>query len=53
VVKRRCGSHEDTIRELRVQAGGVRVGEPLTHFSGVLSGAPRFHGSLEALSGGD
>lgn len=52
VVKRRSGAHEDTIRELRVEPGGVRVGEPLTHFSGVLSGAPRFHGSLDHLGGG-
>ena len=53
VVKRRSGKHEDTIRELRVERGGVQVGEPLTSFSGVLSGVPHFHGSVEALSGGE
>jgi circadian clock protein KaiC len=50
VVKRRCGPHEDTIREFGVGAGGVHVGEPLLRFSGVLTGVPRFHGDAGALS---
>lgn len=52
-IKRRSGSHEDVIRELSVRRGGVHVGEPLISFSGVLSGVPRFHGPLEALSQGE
>lgn len=50
VVKKRSGRHEDTIRELTISHGGVRVGEPLVQFSGVLSGAPRFFGNPAALS---
>ena len=40
VVKKRSGAHEDTLRELRLQQGGLWVGEPLTQFHGVLSGTP-------------
>jgi circadian clock protein KaiC len=40
VVKKRTGAHELTIRELEVNAGGIRVGEPLTAFRGVLTGIP-------------
>ncbi len=39
VVKKRTGRHERTIRELRLE-GGVRVGEPLRDFHGVLTGVP-------------
>lgn len=41
VVKKRTGRHERTIRELKLGANGVRVGEPLTGFQGVLSGNPQ------------
>lgn len=40
VVKKRTGFHEHTIRELELGAGGVRVGQPLTQFQGVLTGTP-------------
>jgi len=46
--KRRGGAHERTIRELRLDAG-VRVGEPLTNFQGVLTGTPTFVGDTDAL----
>jgi circadian clock protein KaiC len=49
VVKKRSGSHEDTIRELRFEAGGLRVGEVLSHFHGVLTGVPQFVGKPEDL----
>jgi circadian clock protein KaiC len=42
VVKKRTGRHERSIRELQLGAGGVRVGEPLRHFQGVLSGNPHY-----------
>lgn len=48
VVKKRSGRHERTIRELRLD-GGIRVGEPLSDFHGVLSGTPTFRGQGEAL----
>jgi circadian clock protein KaiC len=42
VAKKRGGSHENTIRELTIDAQGVRVGEPLSEFQGVLTGVPSF-----------
>jgi circadian clock protein KaiC len=49
VVKNRSGVHEDTIRELRIDSHGMRVGAPLTNFSGVLTGTPQFMGSHDPL----
>lgn len=45
VVKKRSGAHENAIRELKVGAGGITVGEPLTDFVGVLTGVPKFVGT--------
>jgi circadian clock protein KaiC len=42
VVKKRSGSHEDTIREFSVGAGGIIVGKPLNDFHGVLTGVPEY-----------
>jgi circadian clock protein KaiC len=42
VIKKRFGSHENTIRELRIDTSGIEVGEPLENFQGVLSGVPAF-----------
>jgi len=41
VLKRRAGSHEDTIRELTFGPAGIKVGAPLSNMQGVLSGLPR------------
>jgi len=49
VVKKRTSSHERTIRELRLERGGVRLGPPLSGFQGVLSGVPTHIGSGAAL----
>lgn len=38
VMKRRTGPHERTIRELYIDARGLRIGDPLTEFRGVISG---------------
>jgi circadian clock protein KaiC len=40
VIKKRTGSHEDTIREYRIDRRGITLGEPLTNFHGVLRGVP-------------
>jgi circadian clock protein KaiC len=40
VVKKRSGRHEDTLREMRLQQGGMWVGEPLYEYHGVLTGTP-------------
>lgn len=40
VLKKRTGAHERTIRELKIGAEGLSIGEPLTHFRGILTGVP-------------
>ncbi|QDV39501.1 ATPase domain-containing protein [Tautonia plasticadhaerens] len=42
VYKHRTSAHETTIRELRVGAGGIAIGEPLLAFRGVLTGCPDY-----------
>jgi circadian clock protein KaiC len=42
VVKKRGGAHERTIRELKLESGGIAVGPPLREFRGVLTGVPVF-----------
>lgn len=44
VVKKRTGSHESAIREMRIDSGGVRVGDKLDGFRGVLTGTPTYEG---------
>ena len=53
VVKKRSGDHERTIRECKVQKGGLFVGEPLRDFQGVLTGVPNYTGSTAPLLPGD
>ena len=48
VVKKRRGYHERTIRELRLTAAGIQVGEPLRRFHGVLTGVPELLGVPES-----
>jgi len=49
VIKKRMGAHEDTIREYRIDGGGITLGEPLTNFQGVLRGVPTMVGAGPAL----
>lgn len=49
VLKKRTGKHERTIREFQIDAGGIRLGRPLTEFRGVLTGVPVFQGLSENL----
>jgi circadian clock protein KaiC len=49
VIKKRSGSHEATIREMKLTPHGVQIGEPLSSFEGVLTGVPRFVGSTEQI----
>ena len=53
VVKKRSSDHERTIRECKVQKGGLFVGEPLHDFQGVLTGVPRYTGTVSPLLEGD
>ena len=52
VVKKRGGAHERTIREFRLDDGGIQVGEPLREFRGVLTGVPIVRGSGKPLAEG-
>lgn len=49
VIKKRTGTHESTIREYRIGAQGLKIGEPLNAFQGVLRGVPQYHGEGNPL----
>ncbi len=49
VLKKRSGAHELTIREFQVTNKGIRVGEPLRDFQGVLTGVPDYLGQRQPL----
>ena len=48
-IKKRTGSHEDTIREFQIGSGGIAIGPPLRDFQGVLRGVPSYVGKAEPL----
>jgi circadian clock protein KaiC len=50
VFKKRTGSHERTLRQLKISGRGVTVGEPLREFRGVMTGVPQYEGKAEMLS---
>lgn len=52
VLKKRSGSHERTIREFKLESSGIRLGQPLTEFYGVLTGTPTFRGAQAELMRG-
>jgi circadian clock protein KaiC len=39
-MKKRGGAHERTIREFKMESGGIRLGPQLREFRGVLTGMP-------------
>lgn len=49
VIKTRTSRHERTIREFQIEDGGLRFGEPLRNFQGVLTGVPTFSGESKTL----
>jgi circadian clock protein KaiC len=49
VLKKRSGHHEHTIREFQITDHGIRVGEPLHAFQGVLTGVPDYVGDRQPL----
>jgi circadian clock protein KaiC len=49
VVKKRSGNHEHTIREYRLGPQGIHLGPPLTGFSGIFAGTPRYTGDQAPL----
>jgi len=52
VVKKRRGAHERTLREMKIGAAGMQIGEVLEEFQGVLTGVPRYGGKDAQLLGG-
>ena len=53
IIKKRTGKPEDTIREFSIETTGIRVGQPLTDFHGVLTGVPTFYGKEEQMLSGN
>jgi circadian clock protein KaiC len=49
VVKKRSGNHEHTIREFRLSSHGLKLGPPLTQFSGIFTGTPQYVGDTDPL----
>ena len=49
MVKSRTSQHEQTIREFRMGAQGLEVGDELTDFEGVLAGVTAYHGKIPLL----
>lgn len=49
ILKNRGGRHEDAIRELRIDGQGIRIGDALTDFRGVLTGTPEYLGQSAPL----
>jgi len=48
-IKKRAGSHENTIREFQIGNSGISVGPPLQEFQGVLRGVPTYLGKRSPL----
>lgn len=53
VIKTRTSDHERTIRELRIDGGGIVIGAPIRGFSGILSGTPVLVGTENDLMATD
>jgi circadian clock protein KaiC len=49
VFKKRTGSHERSLRELQISSTGIKVGEPLIGFRGILTGVPEYTGTTQSL----
>ena len=50
VLKSRTNAHERSIREFKLGAHGLVVGESLRDFEGILSGVPIYRGSTPMLT---
>jgi circadian clock protein KaiC len=49
VFKKRTGAHERSLRQLKISAQGVVVGEPLREFRGIMTGVPQYEGTTGVL----
>jgi circadian clock protein KaiC len=52
VFKKRTGSHQRTVREVRITTDGVTVGEPLVGFRGIMTGTPEYEGETRMIGQG-
>jgi circadian clock protein KaiC len=53
LVKRRTGTHESTIRELRITERGLQIGQEIKEFQGVLTGRLQYTGEIDPLLRGN
>lgn len=53
LVKRRTGTHESTVRELRITEGGLQIGQEIKEFQGVLTGRLQYTGEIDPLLRGN
>ena len=53
VFKKRVGPHERMLRELLITNEGVKIGEPLLNFRGILTGVPQYEGETRPLQSGE
>jgi hypothetical protein len=53
MLKKRTGSHENTIREFSISSAGLVVGPVLENFQGVLRGVPEYVGESVPLKAKD
>jgi circadian clock protein KaiC len=51
VFKKRTGSHDRSVRQLKIDSVGVQVGEPLREFRGIMTGVPQYEGPVRLLTG--
>ena len=50
ILKKRTGKHERSIRQLVIQEDGIKVGEPLKGFFGIMTGVPEYRGSTAMVT---
>lgn len=53
VMKKRGGAHERTIRDFKMENGGIHIGPPLRDFRGVLTGVPIYEKDEDNLPAGN
>jgi circadian clock protein KaiC len=50
MLKKRTGSHENTIREFEITSKGITVGPVLEKFQGILRGVPEYVGDSKTMN---
>lgn len=47
ILKKRAGGFEQSLREFDITTDGIRVGEPMTDYTGILNGTPLMHSNRD------